>query len=171
MFVDARELPAETRVDADLCVIGAGPAGIAIAKEFIGTSSSVCLLESGGLDFDADTQALCRGENTGFPYYDLDIAQLRRFGGATGVWSGVCRPLDEIYFEARAGLPLSGWPFDKTHLDPFYRRAHEMLKLSPYDYSLDTWDPRAKARLPLEQRADRGSRPLGSRAGISVGLD
>jgi choline dehydrogenase-like flavoprotein len=98
MIIDARLLAESTEVRADVCVIGAGPAGITIAREFIGTSNEICLLESGGLEFDADTQALCRGKNIGFPYYDHDIAQLRRFGGASNVWSGACRPLEKSIF-------------------------------------------------------------------------
>jgi len=150
MFVDSRLLAETTEVRADVCIIGAGPAGITIAREFIGTSYEICLLESGGLEFDADTQALCRGKNIGFPYYDLDVAQLRRFGGATNVWSGACRPLDEIDFRAREGISYSGWPFNKSHLDPFYRRAHEVCRLGPYDYSLGAWQGDGAEPMPLQ---------------------
>jgi choline dehydrogenase-like flavoprotein len=150
MFIDSRLLAETTEVRADICIIGAGPAGITIAREFIGTSYEICLLESGGLEFDADTQDLCRGKNIGFPYYDLDVAQLRRFGGASNVWSGVCRPLEEIDFRVREGIPYSGWPFDKFHLDPFYRRAHEVCRLGPYDYELAAWQGDGAEPIPLQ---------------------
>jgi choline dehydrogenase-like flavoprotein len=151
MFVDARLLSEANEIRTDVCIIGAGPAGITMAREFIGSSHEVCLLESGGFEFDGDTQALCRGTNTGFPYYDHDVAQLRQFGGATNVWSGVCRPLDEIDFRAREGIPHSGWPFDKTHLDPFYRRAHEVCQLGAYDYSLGVWQGDGAEPMALER--------------------
>lgn len=149
MFIDSRQLEQETDIRTDVCIIGAGPAGITIAREFIGSSYEVCLLESGGLDFDADTQALSRGENVGFPYYDHDIAQIRRFGGSTNVWAGVCRPLEEIDFEIRDDVPYSGWPFDKSYLDPFYRRAHEVCRIGPYDYSLGAWQREDAAPMPM----------------------
>lgn len=150
MFIDSRQLPDAKEVRADLCIIGAGPAGISIAREFIGTSLDICLLESGGLESDADTQDLCRGRNVGYPYYDLDVAQQRRFGGATNVWSGVCRPLDEIDFHKRDGLPHSGWPFDKAHLDPYYRRAHEVCQIGPYEYSAEAWQEDGAAPMPFQ---------------------
>lgn len=51
MFTDARDLPADATVDADLCIVGAGSPGISIAREFIGRGPSVILLEGGGLEF------------------------------------------------------------------------------------------------------------------------
>ena len=58
MILDGRELEAGTRLETDICVIGAGPAGIALANELDGSGIDVCLLESGGLDFDGRTDAL-----------------------------------------------------------------------------------------------------------------
>jgi len=46
-----RTLPEDTLVENDIC-IGAGAAGITLAGEFINQPYQVCLLESGGLDFD-----------------------------------------------------------------------------------------------------------------------
>ena len=49
MFTDARDIAAGSTLQADLCIIGAGIAGISIAREFIGRSESVVLLEGGGI--------------------------------------------------------------------------------------------------------------------------
>ena len=46
MFADLRELPEGHMVDCDLCIIGGGAAGITMAREFIGTTTSVCVIES-----------------------------------------------------------------------------------------------------------------------------
>ena len=153
MFIDARTLPAATEIETGLCIVGGGPAGITLAREVSAAAIDVCLLESGGLDHDEDTQALSRGSNVGFPYYDQDLLQVRRFGGAGNVWSGASRPLDVIDFEKRASIPHSGWPFDKAHLDPFYERAHEVLELGPYRYEPELWETAKARRLPL--RDDR----------------
>lgn len=58
MMIDARTIPEDAPFDTDICIIGAGAAGIAMAREFIGDTRQVCLLESGGLDMNAATQAL-----------------------------------------------------------------------------------------------------------------
>ena len=36
MLSDARELANDQKVDVDVCIVGAGPAGISIARELIG---------------------------------------------------------------------------------------------------------------------------------------
>ena len=151
MIIDSRNLPEGTKIESDICIIGAGAAGISLAREFKNTQYRVCLLESGGLDYDPDNQALYKGENVGFPYYPLDALRLRYFGGTTNHWAGACRPLDEIDFTKRSWVPDSGWPFDKSHLDPFYERAHSVIQLGPYDYSLDSWVSKKKPKLPFNE--------------------
>ncbi len=61
MFADARSVPRDTRLETDVCIIGAGPAGITLAREFIGSPFRVSVLESGGLEYDQETQELYEG--------------------------------------------------------------------------------------------------------------
>jgi len=140
MISDARSLPPDSVIRADLCLVGAGAVGITIARELADSGLRVCLLESGGLDQDPETQALNEGSSIGFPYYDLDAARLRFFGGTTNHWAGACRPLDPIDFELRAWVPYSGWPFGRDHLDPYYVRAQELCELGAYEYEPDHWE-------------------------------
>jgi choline dehydrogenase-like flavoprotein len=97
------------------------------------------LLESGGLDFEADTQDLYRGANVGMPYYDLDQSRLRFFGGTVAIWGGRCALLDPIDFQRRDWVPHSGWPIACEVLMPFYRQAHDQLELGEFNYKDDVW--------------------------------
>lgn len=140
MFIDSRELDQGQHIEADVCIIGAGAAGIAYALEFIGTSTKVALLEAGGLSYDKKAQSLYDGDNIGLPSFGLSVNRLRYFGGTTGHWAGHCRPLDAIDFEKRNWLPHSGWPFTRTELDPYYIRSQPLVGLKPYEYeNLDFW--------------------------------
>ena len=51
MIEDFKTFEDDALIETDLCVIGAGAAGITIAREFIGSKLQVCLVESGGFDF------------------------------------------------------------------------------------------------------------------------
>jgi choline dehydrogenase-like flavoprotein len=133
-------LPENQVIEAEVCIVGAGAAGITLAREFVPQEFRVCLLESGGLEFDQETQSLYKGENTGQSYFPLDATRLRYFGGTTNHWNGWSRPLDEIDFEARDWVPHSGWPFSKSHLDPFYKRAQSICQLGPYAYDVEHWE-------------------------------
>jgi choline dehydrogenase-like flavoprotein len=140
MIVDAHSVqPAGKVVRTDVCIVGGGAAGITLAREFSNAQFRVALLESGGLQLDAATQNLYSGTNVGRDYFDGRACRLRYFGGTTNHWGGWCLPLDPIDFESRPGFQHSGWPFDRTHLDAWYVRAHELCQLGPYDYSPNHW--------------------------------
>jgi choline dehydrogenase-like flavoprotein len=140
MIVDARTLTAGTVIETEVCIIGAGAAGITLAREFRDSPFRVALLESGGMHFDEDTQQLYEGSSIGRPFPDPMSDRLRFFGGTTNHWGGWCLPLDAIDFEQRDDLPHhDGWPFKKSHLDPCYRRAQAVCRLGPYDYRPGDW--------------------------------
>ncbi len=149
MLIDARRIPDGTVLTADLCIVGAGTAGIALAHRLTGTDIRVCLLESGGLGFDWQTQSLAEGDSIGMPYTGLETVQLRCFGGNTNVWGGWFRPLDPIDFAERPWVEASGWPFPRETLAPYYAAAHELCEVASSDYDLggavaQLADPRAR---------------------------
>ncbi len=139
MFLDARSVPTGSVVETELCIVGAGAAGITLAREFAAAGFRVALLESGGMEIEAETQELYEGRDIGRPYLDLTACRLRYYGGTTNHWAGWCLPLDEIDFEEREGLPRRGWPFPRSHLEPWYRRAQDICQIGPYDYTPPRW--------------------------------
>jgi choline dehydrogenase-like flavoprotein len=106
MFVDALIVPDGSQVEADVCIVGAGAAGITIARE-LGTASLLrtVVLESGRFAADPATQSLYAGKVEGRQYFPLDSGRTRQFGGTTNEWGGECRPLDALDFERRDWVP------------------------------------------------------------------
>jgi choline dehydrogenase-like flavoprotein len=139
MLADLNTLDPGQQLEAGLVIVGAGAAGITLALEFAGTARSVLLVESGGLDGDADTQGLDQGDVVGMAYEPLESARARYFGGSTNMWTGWCRPLDPIDLQARPALGIPGWPIQPDELEPFYRRAQPMVDAGPYEYNLKHW--------------------------------
>ena len=117
---------------ADLCIVGAGAAGVSLALNFAQTRFSVCLVESGGLRYEPETQALYEGPTTGLPWFcNLHDCRLRLFGGTTsGDWGGGCTPLGDLDLAARPWVPFSEWPISKDELRPYYERARETFALN-----------------------------------------
>jgi choline dehydrogenase-like flavoprotein len=138
MLIDARQVPRDTEVVTDVCIIGAGAAGITLAREFAGRPFKVCLLESGGLDFDSATQDLYAGEIDGFPEA-LDVSRLRYFGGSTNHWTGASSFLEPIVMQKRPWVPHSGWPISRADLDPFYGRAAEITQIGTHLFNPEYW--------------------------------
>lgn len=110
----------------DVCIVGAGPAGITLAKSFEGTKYSVCIIESGDFEVDEATQALAAG-TVDAPSPDveenyLSLHSQRRFGGTGTIWGGYCREMEALDFEQR-GLPNEhSWPIEKHDIAEFYSR-------------------------------------------------
>ena len=140
MFRDARQFSAGTNLETEVCVIGAGAAGITLALSLRTAGFRVLLLESGGLEPEEATQALYEGANTGVPNYDLDVSRLRFFGGTTNHWAGWCRPFEPEDFSPADPTDLRAWPLRRADLDPYYRQAQTLCELGPYNYDdLTPW--------------------------------
>ncbi len=140
MLIDLNDASAPELLETDVCVVGGGAAGVALARNLAGRGHDVCLLEAGGMDFEQPTQDLCRGDIVGMEYYELNHSRLRFFGGTTNIWGGRAVPLDRIDFEKRDWVPHSGWPITLDDLQSYYRIAHDSLELGEYDYSNDMWE-------------------------------
>jgi choline dehydrogenase-like flavoprotein len=149
MIDDLREIPGTTAINADICLIGAGAAGITIARELAGSPLRVCLVEGGGLEYEADSQALYDGTNAGSPV-DLAVGRLRFLGGSTNHWGGRCAPLDEIDFRRRDWIAHSGWPISRADLEPYYARAVAVAGFpAPWLPDAQTLADTLKIRLPV----------------------
>ena len=129
MIVDFAGRSERLEADADVCIVGAGPAGITLAVELADAGKSVLLLEGGGLDYSERSQDLYDMIRADDIYPDPLDSRVRFLGGSTNHWEGSCRLFDPIDFERRSWVPDSGWPYSYEDLVPFYERAFSYLEL------------------------------------------
>ena len=140
MFRDGRTVPNDTALNANICVLGAGAAGLSFVREFLGGDARIAVIESGGMDFDGEVQELYEGA-AGSP--EISATRQRFFGGSTNCWMGRCRPLDDVDFQKRDWVGNSGWPITLEDLGDYYRRASALLGLGSYDQFFNrNWDTR-----------------------------
>src|SRR5919205_2114182 len=133
MLVEARTVADGEVVEADVCVAGGGVAGLVTALELEETGVRVALVERG--------ESPAEGEVEG-SYPPLASMRAGGLGGSAALWTAELAPgqlgaryapLAPIDFEPREGIPWSGWPFGRTHLEPFYTRARELCRAGPLD--------------------------------------
>lgn len=139
MIIDSRSLPNKNDLNCELCIIGGGAAGIALALEFSNSGVEVLLLESGGFEPEEETQALYQGDDIGLPYSDVESNRLRYFGGTTNHWSGWCRPLEPIDFEYRDWINHSGWPISYGDFSNYLPRANKLVEIENCNYYSQYW--------------------------------
>ena len=135
MIQDANSVDNGARLKPDVCIVGAGAAGISLALSLSGQGLDIVLLESGQSDLHAATQSLCEGEVADEKLHSPpDKYRQRRFGGSTAIWGGRCMPFDAIDFERRDAVPSSGWPISLEDLLPFYPEANKLAEAGRFAY-------------------------------------
>ncbi|WP_019670278.1 GMC oxidoreductase [Eudoraea adriatica] len=149
MHTDARKLENNTKIEGDICIVGAGAAGISMALDWNKNGKNVILLEGGGFEYDNKIQDLYSGNSTGQRYYPLRSCRLHLFGGTTGHWGGMCAPFDPIDFKKRSWVSDSGWPITLQDLVPFYKKAQSLFELDTYNYNLHYWQKEYPAITPF----------------------
>jgi len=154
--------------DADLCIVGAGAAGIAMARHFIGTRISVCLIEGGGANGEEQSQALYEGLSIGPLPFDAGTSRMRVFGGSCNLWGGGCIPLSSHDLAERDWVPHSGWPIAYGELKPYYERAQAYCQIEAH-YLTDGAFLTPLARAPLLFDADKLVNQVFARSPILFG--
>lgn len=140
--IDARSSEFPSTIDADICIVGAGAAGVTIAANLERSGLKIVLLEAGALQLEGQTQHLYAADQTGLPYYDMTTCRLRYYGGTTNHWGGFCRENDRIDYEGRPDLGVPAWPVGYDDIKPFVNQAAGFLGLD-----VDGFDPAVKAKM------------------------
>lgn len=110
-------------LEAEVAVVGAGPAGITLALELAGAGHRVLLIESGGDSYSAAAQQLGDTSGSDSAHVPMSLATRRQIGGASNLWAGRCVPFDPIDFEPRKLVGDAAWPVGYEEMKGYFPRA------------------------------------------------
>jgi choline dehydrogenase-like flavoprotein len=135
----------DSPLQADVCVIGSGAAGIALARQLDGSGLDVVVLEAGGSRQDVASEADDFAvEHVGHPFRNPIPTRGRWYGGSTNLWFGRIATPDPIDFEERDWVPFSGWPLTRDELMPWMRIAARILEVGWFErIDAANWPPNA----------------------------
>ncbi|HLH94772.1 MAG TPA: FAD-dependent oxidoreductase [Xanthobacteraceae bacterium] len=107
--------------ECDICVVGAGPIGIALALACEERGLSVLLLESGSEQPEGFSAALTAGHRVDPTRHAMPaIAICRGLGGTSRWWGGRCVPFDDIDFAKRSHVEEAAWPVSHEEISRWY---------------------------------------------------
>lgn len=112
----------------DVCVVGAGPVGLAAASRLAAHGLNVLVLEAGEVGGGRslpDPEDLLLGSW----HAPLSLATAAGLGGTSRFWGGRCLPLDPVDLAARPGHPE--WPITYPEASAHFDAAAEFLGCGP----------------------------------------
>lgn len=140
------EIEDERFVEAPICIVGAGVAGLLLACRLAQRGKRVVLLESGGPGFDAAIHALNTPEDRTGRYTRAMTGHYRGLGGSSTRWGGRMIPLSPHETEDRPHLDLAGWPIAHRDLAVYGREIEAVMGLAPGTFEDDLLDTVDRAR-------------------------
>ncbi|BBH45955.1 FAD-dependent oxidoreductase [Pseudomonas sp. KU43P] len=112
----------------DVCIIGAGPAGITLALHLAKAGWQVVLLEGGGHEYAPRSQELYKCTSSGLELY-AEETRLRFLGGTSNHWAGRCRPFTASDFAVQPPGNLPGWPIPYAEIERYLPAAMDIVDL------------------------------------------
>lgn len=160
MFLDFQTDGEGVPRGTDICLIGAGVMGLAVASQVMASSRRrLLLIEEGGLEDTPEASSVPAELSGGDLASGVAKSRARGFGGSSRRWGGQALPFTPLDLEDRAYTACrGGWPISWGELQPYYRAADRFLGLTALPFDSDLW------RCPLLRSA------FGEQAGLALSV-
>jgi choline dehydrogenase-like flavoprotein len=153
-------------VESDVCVIGAGPVGLTLARALVDRHRSVTFLERGSARAISQTDA----HETVFdrrPYRGATAGRAFGAGGTSALWGGQLLPVREVDLHERTQIAAPAWPVSHAELGAHFTALESWLQVMPGSYALPfvaeqghaladlrwaEWQPRFSKWIPFGRR-------------------
>jgi choline dehydrogenase-like flavoprotein len=127
MLIDLEQEAAGKSYTSQVCVLGAGIAGLVLAHKLAGLGVKVHLLEAGGLELEERSQRLYEAEMAGDAHAGATDGRFRVFGGSSTRWGGQLLPYTDDVFSPGAGMPSWAWPIGADAVEKYYGEVLQIM--------------------------------------------
>jgi choline dehydrogenase-like flavoprotein len=135
---------------SQVCIAGAGIAGLVLATALAAEGVDVHLLEAGGKTLEGRSQQLYNATMLGQQHTGATDGRFRVFGGSSTRWGGQLLPYSADIFQPANGIPSPAWPIGETELKPYYAKVEAVMGVDALPYSADLYQAIGHAAPPLD---------------------
>jgi len=129
MQIDLEKSPVRSTFQSTVCVVGAGIAGLLLARQLANSGVDVHLLEAGGLELEIRSQKLYNVQMGGRLHKGATEGRFRVFGGSSTRWGGQLLAFAPDIFVPAPGTPSGSWPVTATDVQGYYAELDKILHL------------------------------------------
>jgi choline dehydrogenase-like flavoprotein len=124
-LADAARLERETQV----CIVGAGTAGLFLARLLRLQGIEVVLVEAGSSVPRSSTEMMQHCEQRGVVYRGVEDGRSFGLGGTSVLWGGQLISMTEADLDARPEVGFDAWPIRYSELAPYFSFVRQKLGL------------------------------------------
>lgn len=121
-------------IPSTLCVVGAGIAGLLLARRIAQKGYRVTVVESGTSAFDAAIHGLNEIEDPAGLYSRALTGRYRGLGGTSSHWGGRMIPISSHEADNRHHISQPGWPFPIERLDEYEKEIERLFDVDDDSY-------------------------------------
>lgn len=119
--------------DAQVCIVGAGTAGLLLARLLRQKGVRVVMLEAGVLAARSSSEMHQHCEQRGIVYHGAELGRSFGLGGTSVLWGGQMIPMAESDFDARPGPGFEAWPITYAEIARYFTVVRQHLGLDTGD--------------------------------------
>lgn len=118
-------------MECDVCLIGAGAAGLVMAEMLAADGTTRVVIVEAGPEHFKDRKEPYRVRSVVREHLGVNDGRVTAFGGATNTWGGGLIRLTAPDFEAIDGRPDTAWPIPFREMEPHYDAVERLLGVVP----------------------------------------
>jgi choline dehydrogenase-like flavoprotein len=135
VLIDLAQRQDNGRLDADVCIVGSGPAGLALARALAARNVDVVIVEKGPQtpELRPDQPDLVFGRRE---YKGATLGRGFGFGGTSGFWGGGLLPIRPTELSGRATGEAPAWPIAYEAIAEHFGPLQAWLGVNPLPFDL-----------------------------------
>jgi choline dehydrogenase-like flavoprotein len=135
-LIDLAQQEADTTLEAAVCILGSGPAGLTLARALSAQGRSVVIIEQG-----PQTPEL-RPDQSGFvfgarEYKGATLGRAFGFGGTSGLWGGALLPIRPTELSPRESDEATAWPIAYADIAEHFGPLQSWLGVNALPFDLE----------------------------------